>query len=99
MVCASAPAVFSQLDTNGAVAITTNIASSVEWDYVAGFLRSVQENYAAYIFDLCLLWGVFRTPEAWEGHLERIASLWGRQPELLFERGGPARYYIVRFDN
>lgn len=98
MVCATAPAAFDDLDTDGAVAITTNIASAVDWEHAAKFLKGVQENYAAYIFDLCLLWGVFRTPEAWGSHLERIASLWGRQPELLFEQGGPARYYIVKFD-
>lgn len=98
MVCASVPEVFDDLDTTGAYAVCTNVGVGRSSEFVDAFLRAVQDRYTAFIFDLCLLWGVYRKPEEWQARLDLLATAWGGQrPELLFEIPGPARYYIMRF--
>ncbi len=96
MVCASAPQVFSEIDTKGAVAISTNIGGTRPPEFLESFLKSVQECYSEYIFDVCLLWGIYRTSRDWQEHLERLTSVWGKRPEFLFEVG-TERYYRVKF--
>lgn len=97
MVCATAPDVFDSLDTDGAYAISTNIGSARSSEFVETFLRAVQDRYAAFIFDVCLLFGVFRRAEEWEERLKLLEVVWKQRPKLLFETGGPGRYYVVNF--
>ncbi|WP_422002556.1 hypothetical protein [Reyranella sp.] len=98
MVCASAPDVFDSLDTRGAYAISTNIGAVRSPEFVESFLKAVQARYSAFIFDVCLLFGIFRTAEEWDERLELLEFIWKQRPKLLFETGGPGRYYVVNFE-
>lgn len=97
MLHGRAPAVFANLATDGACAFSTNIGSKIGWEATVPLLSAIQQRYAFYVFDVCLLLGVFRTPEEWGAQLERVTSLWKREPELLFASGDYQRCYVVKF--
>lgn len=98
MLCASVPEAFAEVDTRDAIAISTNLGATRPPEFFVSFLTAVQDLYAEYIFDLCLLWGIYRTSQEWQEHLERVTTVWRKKPEFLFEVGA-ARYYRVSFQN
>lgn len=98
MVCALVPEAFSQIDTTDAVAVTTNVGAARPQEFIDGFLRNIAARYKAYVFDLCLLWGVYGTEPEWRAHLAHVSEVWGREPQLLFAAGDHERYYIAQFD-
>jgi hypothetical protein len=98
MLCSRVPQIFDKIDTDGAIAFSTNMGCSADSDeFLPIFLKAVQTHYMEYFFDLCMMWGVYRTPKDWEEQLDHISAIWGREPEFLFEAAGPARYYRVKF--
>ncbi|MDP2377497.1 hypothetical protein [Reyranella sp.] len=96
MLCASVPQAFAEVDTKDALAISTNLGAPRSEEFFKSFLRTVQDLYAEYIFDVCLLWGIHRTERDWQDHLEKVSTVWKTEPEFLFDVGA-ARYYRVRF--
>ena len=57
------------------------------------YLQQVKKHYSAYVFDVCLLWGVRREPGARERHLSLVQNIFGQKPELLFCRENYAYFY------
>jgi hypothetical protein len=77
MGCALVPEAFGQVDTTDAVAVTTNVGAARPQEAIDGFLRDIAARYKAYVFDLCLLWGIYRTEPEWGALLAHIAGVLG----------------------
>jgi SAM-dependent methyltransferase len=99
LVHGSVPAVFDTIDATDAVCVSTNIGAERSDQEVKDFLVSLKSRYKAYMFDVCLFWGVHRTEEAIASALGKIASVANAEPIAFYTNRQYSQYYTVHFQH
>jgi hypothetical protein len=93
--CGTAPAIFNQLPTQGALCLSTNLGATREPSVIAAYLSDVAAHYSGYVFDACLLWGIRRQRSEIDTFLAQTSRDLGRIPQKVYEGPHFAEYYYV----